>query len=241
MIFIHDKGCISRIYKEHWENNKRKGKYPSWTGDHRRGNPSGQQILAKIFNREMQVKIILYTPGWQNSKSPSKPCVGRTQTAREYKLVVPFYRTLQQYQVWRQAWIHNSTPEYTSSADYDLQARSGKSSFTGTQLHPLAIILSMATFMLQRQSGVDAIVIICLTKPKKFTLRPLIQETFASPALDRCFSNFNVHMDLLGILWTCRLWFSHLWGGWDSSFLTSSRVMMKLLVLGPRFDSQEVR
>lgn len=103
MIFIHDKGCISRICKELWEINKRKGKYPNWTGDHRRGNPSGLQILAKIFNRDMQVKIILYTPGWQNSKSPSKPCVGRTQTAREYKLVVPFYRTLRQYQVWRQA------------------------------------------------------------------------------------------------------------------------------------------
>lgn len=215
MVFICDKGCMSRIYKELWEINKQKVNIPTEQAIIDKDIQVANRVWQRYSTEECRLKHF-------TQDIVKKQTVQQNQVMAEHKiplhardcqLEIPLCRTLRQYQVWRQAPLGSMI---SPSADYSLQARSGKSSFTGTQLHPLAIILSMATFMLQRQSGIDAIVIICLTKPKKFTLRPLIQETFASPALDRCFSN-------LMCIWT--FWGSCEHAGCDSAICGGAEIL----------------
>lgn len=52
-----------------------------------------------------------------------------------------------------------------------------------------------------------------------------------------CFSNFNTHMNHIGIQFTSRFWFSKSRGPCDSAFLTSELVL-SLLVEGPHFEQQ---
>lgn len=244
MVFICGKGCMSRIYKELWEINKQKVNIPTEQAIIDKEIQVANGVWQRYSTEECRLKH--FTQDFVKNQT-----VHQNQVMAEHKiplhvrdcqLEIPLCRTLRQNQVWRQA---PQDPRFHSRVYTISRPRPTgqiwEIRFYWNTAPPLVIILSMATFTLQRQRGIAATVVICLTKPKQFTLRPLIQDTFANPALDRCFSNLNVHVDLLGTLWKCRLWFSHLWGGWESSFLTSSRVMMTPLVLGPRFDSQEAR
>ena len=130
-MFTCDRGCISGIYKELWEINNKKVNIPAEQAIHKRGNPSGQQILAKMFSRWMQVKFILYSPDWQKLNSSEKSSyVGTTWTSSACKGVwignTTQWNTLTMSRLKANTMqVCNFSPGYIPTVNYGPWATSG--------------------------------------------------------------------------------------------------------------------